>query len=138
MTTRLRATPAKSASGARIGIDSTASPEDDGTRKESSVWLSSIRLMKATGASPPSAASRACRMVSVILPASMTTTMPRATPMISATPSRSRAPLTKVSTKVCSSIFVEASNFATKKVTIAMPRNSADIWPIHQPSAITP
>ena len=77
-------------------------------------------------------------MVSVILPASMITTMPRATPMISATPSRSRAPLTKVSTKVCSSIFVEASNFATKKVTIAMPRNSADIWPIHQPRAITP
>ena len=58
--------------------------------------------------------------------------------MISATPSRSRAPLTKVSTKVCSSIFVPASNLATKKVRIAMPRNSADISPIHQPWLMTP
>ena len=63
----------------------------------------------------------------MILPASMITTMPRATPIISATPSRSRAPLTKVSTNVCSSIFVAALNFATKKVRIAIPRKSADI-----------
>ena len=47
----------------------------------------------------------------MILPASMITTMPRATPMISATPSRSRAPLTKVSTKF---LFVGASNLATR------------------------
>ena len=53
-------------------------------------------------------------MVSVILPASMTTTMPRATPMISATPSRSRAPLTKVSMKVSSSSRVSGANLPSE------------------------
>ena len=102
------------------------------------VWNASITLMKSTLPKPASVPASAFRIVSVILPASMITTMPRATPMISATPSRSRAPFTKVSTKVCSSIFVSGSAFATKKVTIAIPRNKADICPIHQPRAITP
>ena len=117
---------------------STASPEEEGTRNDRIVWKTSITLMNSTLPNPASVPASAFRMVSVILPASIITTMPRATPMISATPSRSRAPFTKVSTKVRSSIFVEPSNFATKKVTIAMPRNSADICPIHQPLAITP
>ena len=34
VTTRSRFTPAKSATGARIGIDSTARPEVDGTKKD--------------------------------------------------------------------------------------------------------
>jgi hypothetical protein len=121
-----------------IGIVSTARPEDEGTRNDSSVWNPSIVLMKSTFPSPASDPARACRIVSVILPASMTTTMPRATPMISATPSRSRAPLTKVSTNVCSSMRVPGSNLAITKVTIAMPRKSADISPIHHPWLITP
>ena len=55
-----------------------------------------IRLMNATPPRPRRACSAAFRTVSVIWPLVMITVTPRAMPMISATPSRSRAPSTKV------------------------------------------
>ena len=82
-----------------IGMVSTARPEDEGTKKESATSSPNMVLMKPIAGRPLTAPSAQNRMVSVILPASITTTMPRAMPMTSATPRRSRAPSTKVFVK---------------------------------------
>ena len=57
------------------------------------------RSTKATGPRPSTACSAQCSTVSVIPPLFMTTVIPRAMPMISATPRRSRAPSTNESVR---------------------------------------
>ena len=87
-----------------IGIATVASPDDDGIRNDSGRNSKYIRLMNATPPRPPTACSAALSTVSVISPLFMITVMPRAMPMISATPSRSRAPSTNVVVKSASPI----------------------------------
>src|SRR3954468_7793697 len=97
VTTRYEGTSAKLASGAMIGIATVASPDDDGMRNDSG---RNRKYMIVTKAAPPrfaTACSAALSTVSVIRPLFMITVMPRAMPMMSATPSRSRAPSTNVS-----------------------------------------
>ena len=82
-----------------MGIATVASPDDDGMRNESGMNSPNIRLMNAMPPRPATACSAQNSTVSVIWPLFMITEMPRATPMMSATPSRSRAPFTKESVK---------------------------------------
>ena len=79
-----------------IGIATVARPDDDGIRNDSGRNSRYITTAKPASPTSPSASSAQCSTVSVIWPLFMTTVMPRAIPMISATPSRSRAPSTKV------------------------------------------
>ena len=79
-----------------IGIATVASPDDDGMRNDSGRNSRNITIANAASPTSPSACSAQCRTVSVIWPLFMTTVMPRAMPMIRATPSRSRAPSTNV------------------------------------------
>ena len=115
-----------------MGIDSTARPEDDGTRKLMPTSIQNIRLMKARSPKPPNDCSAECRIVSAISPCSMMTTMPRASPMISATPKRSRAPSTKLPVRPFS------PKRAMIPVRIAAPRNRPHICAIHQSCEATP
>ena len=79
-----------------IGIATVARPDDDGIRNDSGRNRTYISVMNAAPPRSATACSAAFSTVSVIRPLVMTTVMPRAMPMISATPSRSRAPSTKV------------------------------------------
>ena len=91
-----------------------------------------IRLMNA--APPRSADGHSAQLstVSVISPLVMITVMPRAMPMISATPSRSRAPSTNVSVKPVSPIR------ATTPMRIEKSRNDAVISGNHHHSVGSP
>ena len=91
-----------------------------------------MRLMKATPPSPPIACSAALSTVSVIRPLFMMTVMPRAIPMMSATPSRSRVPSTNVDVKSVSDIR------ATTPMRIANSRNDAVISGNHHHSVGSP
>ncbi len=126
VTTSSGGTFAKLASGAMIGMATVASPDDDGIRNDSGRNSPNIRLMKATPPRPDTACSAALRIVSVIWPLVMITVTPRAMPMISATPSRSRAPLTKPSTKFVSELR------AANPMRIENSRNDAVISGNHQ------
>ena len=86
------------ASGAMIGIVRTARPDEEGTRNDSTTSSQYITLINATVDNPLTSPSALCKMVWVIMPLSMMTTIPRAMPIISATPSKSRAPLINLST----------------------------------------
>ena len=80
-----------------IGIETVARPDDEGIRNDSGRNSRNTTTTKATGPSPSTACSAQCRTVSVTPPLFMITVMPRAMPMIRATPSRSRAPATNAS-----------------------------------------
>src|SRR5437764_15342610 len=92
VTIRARETPAKSASGARIGITSAACPDDDGTRKAIGMLTRKARIAKPPADEPATAFSIQCRIVSVMYALRMTTVIPRANTMISAAPMKSAAP----------------------------------------------
>lgn len=92
-------TPTKPASGAMIGMATVAKPDDEGMRNDSGRNSRYITTANAACPTSPSAVSAQCRTVSVISPLFMITVMPRAMPMISATPSRSRAPATNDSVR---------------------------------------
>ena len=115
-----------------MGIDSTASPEDEGTRKLIAASIQNIRLTKANPPTPSSACAALCSMVSAISPFSIITTIPRANPTTNATPSSSLAPSTKWLVRPFS------PRRAITPITIADPRNSAPICAIHQPCDETP
>ena len=66
VTMRARETPAKSASGARIGITSAAWPDDDGTRKAIGMLTMKARTPNAPAEEPETAFSIQCRIVSVM------------------------------------------------------------------------
>src|SRR5438045_9573750 len=93
-----RETPAKSASGARIGITSAAWPDDDGTRNAIGRFTMKARIAKVPVEVPETAFSIQCRIVSVIYAFFITTVIPRARTMISAAPRKSEAPATIVVT----------------------------------------
>src|SRR5690606_12207987 len=61
--------------------------------------------MKATAPRPATDSSAQCRIVSLILPASMITTLPRASPMMSATPSKPSAPSRQAVEEMCSRVL---------------------------------
>src|SRR3954470_23991902 len=82
VTTSERATPAKSASGARIGITSAAWPDDDGTRNAIGMLARKARIAKPLADVPETAFSIQCRIVSVMYAFRITTVIPRATTMI--------------------------------------------------------
>ena len=79
-----------------IGIDTVASPDVDGIRNESGRKRVYMTMAKAASPTSPRADSAQCNTVSVMRPFCITTVIPRAMPMIRATPSRSRAPSTNV------------------------------------------
>src|SRR5215813_10419624 len=78
VTTTERATPAKSASGARIGMTSAACPEDDGTRNAIGRLTMKARIPNVPLDVPETAFSIECRIVSVMCAFFITTVMPRA------------------------------------------------------------
>src|SRR5437660_8028062 len=82
VTTRARDTPAKSASGARIGITSAACPDDEGTRNAIGMLTMNARIAKPLLDAPDTAPSIQCRIVSVMYAFRITTVMPRANTMI--------------------------------------------------------
>src|SRR5215472_9933234 len=87
-----RLTPAKSPSGAMIGIASVACPEDDGTRNASGMFTRYITTANAPDGSPDTTDSSPCSTESVIEALFMIVVTPRATAMISAAPMKSPAP----------------------------------------------
>src|SRR5215471_17958686 len=115
-----------------IGIDTVASPDDDGIRNDSG--RNSVYMTTANAASPtsPSAFSAQWSTVSVIWPLFMITVMPRAMPMMSATPTRSLAPSTNV--EVSSPSFM----CPTMPMRIENSRNDAVISGNHHHSVGSP
>src|SRR5213080_152595 len=81
VTTIERDTPAKSASGARIGITSAACPEDDGTRNAIGRLTTNASTAKTPVEVPETAFSIQLRIVSVMCAFFITTVMPRAKTM---------------------------------------------------------
>jgi hypothetical protein len=69
-------TPAKSASGAMIGIVTVARPEDEGIKNESGRYSSATVLMNATPPRFTTSCSAQLRTVSMIKPLFMTTETP--------------------------------------------------------------
>ena len=94
LTTSSPATPANRAGGTMIGMATVANPELEGIKNESG--MKSRKRMSTKRAPDVSATRPSAQLstVSVILPLFMITVMPRAMPMMRATPSRSRAPST--------------------------------------------
>src|ERR1700745_2707433 len=78
VTTIDRETPAKSASGARIGITSAAWPDDDGTRKAIGMFTMKARSANPPEDAPETAFSIQCRIVAVMYASRMTALVPRA------------------------------------------------------------
>src|SRR5438270_190720 len=117
VTIRARETPAKSASGARIGITSAACPDDDGTRNAIVMLTRNARIAKPLDVEPDTAFSIQWRMVSVMYELRITTVMPRAKTMISAALRKSEAPAMIVVT------VPSSPSFAISPITTAMTRN---------------
>ena len=115
-----------------IGIATVASPDEEGIRNDSGRNSTNIRLMNATPPRSLTACSAQLSTVSVIWPLVMITVIPRAMPMIRATPSRSRAPSTKVDVKPVSDIR------PASPMRIANSRNDAVISGNHHHSVGTP
>src|SRR5579862_7662038 len=78
VTTIARDTPAKSASGARIGITSAAWPDEDGTRNAIGRFTTNARMANVPFDLPETASSIQCRTVSVMYAFLITTVIPRA------------------------------------------------------------
>src|SRR4051812_34862236 len=87
-----RATPAKSESGARIGITRAACPDEDGTRNAIGMLTRNARMANTPVDVPETFCSIQLRIVSVMYELRMTTVIPRASTMISAAPRKSDAP----------------------------------------------
>src|SRR5947208_15298028 len=82
VTISARETPAKSASGARIGITSAACPEDDGTRNAIGMLTRNATIPNPADERPVTAFSIHWSTVSVMYELRMTTVIPRAKTMI--------------------------------------------------------
>ena len=90
--------PTVSASGANIGIDSTAKPDDDGTIKPRKKKITNRTIINNGPLICCTMEDEKCKIVSEINPLFNTKLMPRARPMMSDTPTRLDAPLTNAST----------------------------------------
>ena len=119
MTATERATSAKSASGARIGITSAACPDDDGTRNAIGMLTISVITPNTPCEVPETASSIQCRTVSVMYVFFITTVIPRASTMISAAPRKSDAPAMIVLT------VPSSPSLAISPITTAITKNSA-------------
>src|SRR3954471_9346769 len=114
-----RATPAKSASGPRIGITSAACPDDEGTRKAIGTLTINVITPNTPAEAPETAASIQCRTVSVMYVFFITAVIPRASTMISAAPRKSEAPAMMVLT------VPSSPSLAITPMTTAITKNSA-------------
>ena len=101
-----------------IGIETVARPEDDGMRNDSGRNRRYMTIANPAAPTSPSAVSAQWSTVSVICPFCITTVMPRAMPMIRATPRRSRAPSTKV--------VVSSPSFILPTTPMMMAKNRND------------
>ena len=119
VTTMARLTPAKSASGARIGIARAAWPDVDGTRNASGMLIRNISAPKTPLEVSLTMFSIECRIVPVISELFMITVTPRASTMIRPTPMKSPAPLTSVS------VMPFSPRPPMRPTTIAITMNSA-------------
>ena len=92
VTTIARLTPAKSPSGAMIGIARVACPEDEGTRNASGMFTTNIMTANSAPDRPVTSPSNACRTVSVMPELFIMTVTPRANAMMNAAPMKSPMP----------------------------------------------
>src|SRR5215471_1736022 len=125
-----RLTPAKSPSGAMIGIASVACPEEDGTRNASGMFTRYITTANAPDGSPDTADSSPCSTESVIEALFMMVVTPRATAMISAAPMKSPAPETMPVT------VPSSPSPPTSPTSTAPTRNNAASSGKYQPSVM--
>src|SRR3954447_17318080 len=116
VTTIDRDTPAKSASGARIGMTSAGCPEDDGTRNAIGMLTRNASTANPLAVQPETALSIQCRIVSVMYELRITTVMRRAKTMISAALRKSEAPAMIVVT------VPSSPSFAIRPITTDMTR----------------
>ena len=132
-----RGMPTVSARGAKMGIDSTARPLEEGTTNPSTKKISSKQITNIGPLMPVTMFDAAFSMVSLIMPSVSTWFTPRARPMMRATGTRLDAPEPKASTIFASptpSLPVPPMNITRMdKVT-----NSAAICGNHQPRFMTP
>src|SRR5690348_2015213 len=125
-----RLTPAKSPSGAMIGIASVACPDEDGTRNASGTFTRYITTANAPDGSPDTTPSSPCSTESVIEALFMIVVTPRATAMISAAPMKSPAPETMPVT------VPSSPSPPTSPTSTAPTRNSAASSGKYQPSVM--
>src|SRR3954452_20611107 len=97
-----RATPAKSESGARIGITSAACPDDDGTRNAIGMLTRNARIANTPVDVPETFCSIQLRMVSGMYELRMTTVIRRASTMLNAAPGKADPPPMIVATVLSS------------------------------------
>ena len=90
--------PTVSPSGAKIGIASTAKPEDDGIMKPRKKKIINNITMKIGPLTPCTSDELKFKIVSEINPSFIIILIPRAKPMISDTPTKLDAPSTNAST----------------------------------------
>ena len=121
-----------SASGAMIGMDSTASPDDELMKNPRMTYTSMSSTMNTAGGMPETAVDSPCRIVPEMFPLSSRIVTARATPRIRATPTRSAAPFTNSRTMFFSPI--------PPMMPIATPEhmNRIDSSSNHQPSFMMP
>ena len=94
VTTRSPPTPANLPRGATMGMDSVASPDEEGIRMVRGRYRANTSSVKLMAPAPERACSPQWRTVSVMAPSFISTVMPRLMPMIKATPKRSAQPAT--------------------------------------------
>ena len=115
-----------------MGMDSTAKPDDDGTTKPSRKKISIMTRMKTGPVMPCTSPDDQNSSVSEMSPCSMIRLMPRASPIMSDTPTRLDAPWMNASTTFFSAMPDR------NMMMIAMARNEAAICGNHQPWLTTP
>ena len=82
----------------KIGIDSTANPDDDGTINPKQKKIKSRTMINKGPLICCTIDDEKCKIVSEIIPLFNTKLIPRAKPMIKDTPTKLEAPLTNAST----------------------------------------
>src|SRR6516165_5723648 len=130
VTTIARLTPAKSPSGAMIGIASVACPEEDGTKNASGMFTRYITTANAPDGSPDTTDSSPCSTESVIEALFMMVVTPRATAMISAAPMKSPAP------EMIPVTVPSSPSPPTSPISTAPTRNNAASSGKYQPSVM--
>ena len=132
-----RGIPTVSANGAKIGIDNTANPDDDGTIKPKKKKITNKTMINKGPLICCTMEDEKCKIVSEINPLFNTKLIPRAKPIINDTPTRLDAPFTNASTVSFSPrpyLPIPAINI----MIIVNIRNADAIIGNHQPCVITP
>ena len=129
--------PTVSASGAKIGIARTASPDDDGTTNPRTKKISSMTRMNRGPLVPSTTCDDALSSVSEIRPSFITRLIPRARPIISDTATRADDPSEKASTS-CFSARRSFPVIAMNMMIMQIARKEEAMVGNHQPCVITP